>query len=263
MLIGYFDEAEGRDQSFTMVCGWVTHEQRWAEFERDWRLLLLSYGVPYLDMLEMGQFQGPYAEWSGIPGKRGRFLRDAGAIIRSKVLWGFIFFVRHSAFEFANTLFDVTSGVKNPYALAARSCVEMVEQWRAQTSTPEDIEFIFEDLVRGQAALTVATKAITPALPKPSFEPSRDLLATEWRPSGKSGLTQLQAAGYLAHGCRNAMLDCTKIGSLRHRQSLQAIVQARFHMGGICSNKAMCRFCLENNMQKRRPADSPIYASFG
>jgi hypothetical protein len=139
----------------------------------------------------------------------------------------------------------------------------MVEEWRAQKSLSEDIEFIFEDLGRGQGARTEATKAITPSLPKPSFEANRHVPATEYRPGGKSEVTQLQAAGYLAYECRKAMLDRTKIGSMRHRQSLQAVVQARFHMGGICSNKAMCRFCLDRNIRKRRPPDSAIYASFG
>jgi hypothetical protein len=263
MLIGYFDEAGGTDHGFTVVCGWVTHDGRWAEFEIDWRLLLLSYGVPYLHMLEMPQYQGPYAEWCNIPGKQGRFLRDAGAIIRARVLWGFIFFVKHSAFEFANTLFDLTTFVKNPYALAARSCMEMVEQWRTQTSRSEPIEFIFEDLGPGQGALTEATRAIPPFLPKPRFEPSRDLPPNEQWPAGKTGVTQLQAAEYLAYECRKAMLDRTRIGSMRHRQSLQARVQTRFHMGGFCSNKMMCRFCMDKNIKKKLPADSAIYASFG
>jgi len=263
MLIGYFNEAAGEDQGLTVVCGWVTHDRRWAEFEADWRLLLLSYGVPYLHMLEMPECQGPYAGWRNVPGKQYRFLQDAGEIIRSKVLWGFIFFVKHSAFEFANTLFEVTPAVKNPYALAARSCMEMVEQWRTQTSASEAIEFIFDDLDPGQNALTEATRTIPPRLPEPLFEPSRDLPPNEQWPAGKSGVTQLQAADYLAYECRKAMLERTKIGSMRHRQSLQAIVQARFHMRGICSNKMMCRFCLDKNIKRKLPPNSAIYASFG
>jgi hypothetical protein len=259
MLIGYFDEAGGKDHGFTAVCGWVTHERRWAEFERDWRLLLLSYGVPYLHMLEMPQHHGPYAGWRGIPGKQVRFLRDAGEIIRSKVLWGFVFFVKHSAFDYANTLFEVTAAVKNPYALAARSCMEMVERWRTQTSQADAIQFIFGELDREQAALTAAMRTILPALPEPRFEPSRDLPANPQWPAGKSGVTRLQAVDYLAHECRKAMLERTRIGSLRHRQSLQAVVQTRFHMGGICSNKMMCRFCVDRGIQRKRASNSTIH----
>jgi hypothetical protein len=263
MLIGYFDEAGGQEHDCTVVCGWVTHDQRWVEFENDWRLLLLSYGVPYLHMLEMFQCQGPYAEWCNVPGKQGRFLRDAGAIIRSKVLWGFIFFVKHSAFHSANRSFEVTATVKSPYALAARSCMEMVEQWRTRTSQSEAIQFVFEVLDREQAALTAATRAIPPILPKPSFEPSRDLPPNEKFPDGKSGVTQLQAADYLTYACREAILNRTRIGSLRHRQSLQAQLQARFHMGGICSNKMMHRFCLDRNIKRRHPEDPAVCASLG
>jgi hypothetical protein len=263
MLVGYFNEAAGENQGLTVVCGWVTHDRRWAEFEADWRLLLLSYGVPYLHMLEMPQCQGPYAGWRTVPGKQCRFLRDAGAIIRSKVLWGFIFFVKHSAFDFANTLYEVTPVVKNPYALAARSCMEMVEQWRTQRLASEPIEFIFDELDPARNALTEATRAIAPFLPEPFFEPSRDLPPNERWPAGRSGATQLQAADYLAYECRTAMLDRTRIGSMRHRQSLQAIVQARFHMGGICSNKMMCRFCSDKNIKRKVPASAVTYASLG
>jgi hypothetical protein len=263
MLIGCFHEATGEDQGFTVVCGWVTHDRRWAEFETDWRLLLLSYGVPCLHTLEMLKFQGPYAVWRDVPGKQSRFMSDAAAIIRSKVLWGFIFFVKHSAFTFANTLYDLTPLLHNPYALAARSCMEMVERWRAQTLASEPIEFIFDDLHPARNALTQATRALPPFLPEPFFEPSRDLPPNERWPAGRTGVTQLQAADYLAYQCRKAMLERTRIGSMRHRQSLQATIQTRFHMAGICSNKMMCRFCSEKNIKRKVPAKPVTYAPLG
>lgn len=64
MLTCYLDEAGGKAEGFTVICGWVSTVAQWEQFEIDWRLFLASYKVPYFHMKEFAQSTGPFKKWS-------------------------------------------------------------------------------------------------------------------------------------------------------------------------------------------------------
>src|ERR1035438_987127 len=47
MMSCYLDEAGGKEDQFTVVCGWLSTAWLWEQFEIDWRLMLASYGLEY------------------------------------------------------------------------------------------------------------------------------------------------------------------------------------------------------------------------
>jgi len=261
MLTGYFDEGV-RDKLFTVICGWTSTIEQWDGFEADWKLLLASYRVPYFHMKEYVHSNGPFKKWKGLESIREKFVADAAEIVNTRAKAGFIFYVRDAAFRTVDSLFDVRNVWGSPYGMAGRCCMELADEWRKNmTPNPGEIKYIFDDGGPDKGGLIKAMRSIPPYFPTPSFEPSRDWRRSQKWPEGRKGLVQLQAADYLAYECRKAMADRLEKHIPAARKSLAAILRVPIKMAAI-QEMRLARFCYEQNISRRLPPDSEIYANF-
>jgi hypothetical protein len=200
MLTSYFDESYDERFRMTFVCGWVTTAEQWQEFEYGWRLLLAKYDVPYFHMREYAHSIGPFAKWKGKEGTRRAFMRDAAQIIVDTIQRGFVCGVSNEMFEEYDRVFELRSKFRSPYALAGRTCANLVVEWASTPTTfpRNDIEYVFEDGAPDKGGLIDAMK-LTPRLPAPLFQPGRDQKPTRKSATGKRGVVHLQASDYLAY----------------------------------------------------------------
>jgi hypothetical protein len=201
MLTAYFDESHDDRFHMTFVCGWLAAAEQWKEFEYGWRLFLAKHDVPYFHMREFAHSVGPFAKWKGKEGTRRGFMRGAAEIIVDTIQRGFVCCVSDEIFEEYDKAYEFRSRFGSPYALAGRTCGNLVVEWASSPTTfpRNDIEYVFEDGGDDKGGLIYAMQRIPPFLPAPIFRPGRDQRPTRKCPGGKTGVVQLQAADYLAY----------------------------------------------------------------
>jgi len=199
MISCYLDEAGGEEEQFTVVCGWLSTEVQWEQFEIDWRLMLASYGLAYFHMKEFSQSTKIFKKWKGSEGIRRRFIHDATEIIRSRVQFGVLVYTHHEIFRTVNSRFQLAELLRSPYAIAGRGCVALVDKWRLVNAVQEKIEFVFEDGGPDKGGLVKAMD-VARKLPAPIFEPGRDIRAKDG--NVRNGVVQLQSADFLAYELR-------------------------------------------------------------
>ncbi len=261
MLTGYFDEGV-RENSFTVVCGWLSTVNQWDGFEVDWKLFLASYKVPYFHMKEFSQSTGPFKKWRNLSQIRERFCHDAAQIIKAHAKYGVIIYIRESMFYTINSLFEISDIWGSPYGMAGRTCMEIAEKWRREQRASEEIKYVFDDGGPDEGGLINSMTRITPHLPVPSFEASRDWKPSAQWPSGRVGLVHLQAADYFAYECRKAMADRLEKHIPATRKSLMAILGVPIRMGTV-NEMRLAKWCNHNGIKRRLAPDSQIYDTFG
>jgi hypothetical protein len=200
MLTAYFDESQDDRFQMTFVCGWLANANQWKEFEYGWKLFLAKNDVPYFHMREFAHSVGPFAKWKGKGGTRRGFMRAAAQIIVDTIERGFFCCVSDQIFEDFDKKYELRNFFGSPYALAGRTCANMVVEWASTPTTfpRRDIEYVFEDGAVDKGGLIDAMK-INPRLSAPIFLPGRDQKPTKKSPTGKQGTVPLQAADYLAY----------------------------------------------------------------
>lgn len=227
MLTSYFDEAiakrplTGGSEPFTFICGWIASIEQWERYETDWKLFLAAYRIPYLHMKKFAHSKKPFVRFEGKGTLRAKLLNDAADIISNNVKSGFACCVRHEDFRIIDRLYEFSEAFSSPYGFAGRVAMLMANNWtRKKYGKPPEIKYVFEDgdgenIDKG--GLIKAVTAITPHLPTPSFEPSRDRTPSRKWPNGRKGLVQLQSSDYLAYESRKALQD--RIDGRTSRQS--------------------------------------------
>ena len=199
MMSCYLDEAGGKEDQFTVVCGWLSTAALWEQFEIDWRLMLASYGLEYFHMMECSQSTKIFKKWRDSEGIRRRFIHDATEIIRSRVQYGFLVYTHHQIFRNMNSRFRLAEQLHSPYAIAGRGCVAQVDKWRRVKGVQDDIEFVFEDGGPDKSGLVMAMD-LARKLPVPIFKPGSDMRDKEGHV--RKGAVQLQSADFLAYELR-------------------------------------------------------------
>lgn len=265
LLTSFFDEAGGEEHGLTAVCGWTSTVEQWDGFEVDWTLFLAKYDMPYFHMKELlgPSRKSPFYRWKGQKLIQAKFLSDAAEIIGRRIKQGFIHYVPHHAYATVDSLFDLRSVVRTPYALAGRSAIEMANEWRSKgVGGLLEMRHVFEDGPKeNRNSLVAAMSSVTPFLSVPSFESGRDVEPCEEWPDGRKGVVQLQAADYLAYESRKAFVDRIKKQQKPHRKSLQAILGVPILMGSTRAAQ-LARYCFSQKIAPRLPADSAIYDTF-
>src|ERR1700744_5718071 len=147
MMTCYFDEAGGLELGYTFVCGFVAATAEWERFKVDWNIFLAKYDVPYFHMKEYSQSKGPFKKWApdAMKGIRSDFMRDAADIIKSTTRQMFISMISHELFAEIDMRYKFHETFSSPYALAGQLCVALANTWRRKTTSPLDMEYVFED----------------------------------------------------------------------------------------------------------------------
>lgn len=225
LLTCYLDEAGGRQDGFTVVCGWLSSVALWEQFEIDWKLFLISYKVPYFHMKEFAQSTGPFKKWKDAKLIRETFVRDALSIIRDRVQRWVLCYVHHRLFEMADARCMLTETLSSPYAVAGRACVAQVDLWsRKEANTSRDIKYVFEDGGPDKGGLMTAMD-IPYRLPNPSFEPSRDM--SDKRGVLRKGVVQIQAADLLAYELRKHRQEFALRSGRKPRESFRGMLKVQ------------------------------------
>lgn len=219
MVTCYLDEAGGKQDGHTVVCGWVSTVALWEQFEIDWKLFLTSYKVPYFHMKEFSQSTGPFKKWKDLSGIRDRFMAEGIDIIKSRTQYWLVCFVHHKIFDLINAKYRLVESIPSPYALAGRTCVAQVDAWSRKES--KTVEYIFEDGGPDKAGLLKAMN-VPVKFPDPIFKPSRDI--TDRKIGLRNGIVQLQAADLLAYELRKHRLEFAKRSGRPVRKSLYAAI---------------------------------------
>lgn len=107
-------------------------------------------------------------------------MRGAAQIIVDTIERGFFCCVSDQIFEDFDKRYELRNFFSSPYALAGRTCANMVVEWVSTPTTfpRSDIEYVFEDGAGDKGGLIDAMK-INPRLPAPTFLPGRDQKPTK------------------------------------------------------------------------------------
>jgi hypothetical protein len=129
MLTAYFDESHDDRFRMTFVCGWLATAEQWKEFEYGWKLFLAKHDVPFFHIREFAHSVGPFAKWRGKEGTGRGFMCDAAQIIADTIRRGFVCCVSDEIFEEYDKAYQLRSRFRSPYALAGRTCGNLVVEW--------------------------------------------------------------------------------------------------------------------------------------
>jgi hypothetical protein len=81
-LIAYFDASgHPKDGSLLVVPGWLSFQERWQQFEKEWTETLAETNIEYFHMREFTQSRGQFEGWRRKEKKRKRFLGKLISII--------------------------------------------------------------------------------------------------------------------------------------------------------------------------------------
>lgn len=249
MLTAYFDESHEDQFGMTFVCGWLASVEQWQRFEYDWKLFLAKNDVPYFHMEEFAHSIGPFAKWKNKSeeGTRRKFMRTAADIIIDTIQRGFVCVISDQMFEECDDFYELRTRFGSPYALAGRTCANLVVEWASTATTfpRSDIEYVFEDGGPDKGGLLYAMQEVPPCLSAPIFKPGRDQKPTNKWPNGKAGMVQLQAADYLAYELSKFARDlqAIKANPSRFRASLGILPQGKVKRMFFTSTKfdIMCK----------------------
>jgi hypothetical protein len=248
MLTCYFDESGGEDRGFMIVCGYVASVEQWDNFEVDWKLFLIKYGVPYFHTKEFAQCKGPFAKWEEDKYKsvRAAFCDHAGAIIHNRAERAFICNIGTAAFDATDKQYELRELFNSPYAMAGRMCASAAREWSTQRLDPPEMEYVFEDGGPDKGGLNRAMTELRPRFSDPIVRPSRDMK------DGRKGVIQLQAADFLAYELGKWQADLTKAPTRPPRKSLRATLRVYSKDVAMMNVPRLRALCEEIHIARRR-----------
>jgi len=172
----YFDASSGHKDQLpgTWVCGFASTVSAWQNFEIDWKLALIKYGVPFFHMRNFIANSKPFheAKWKS-EAYRAAFISDLCEIIRAHVICMIGRGLWHTDFDFVNKTYELDTRY-NPYAICGFQCAARTKRYlRDRYSDTATIEFVFERGDEGHGFLT--NEMLRYKLPAPIFRPSRKL----------------------------------------------------------------------------------------
>ena len=186
---------------------------------------------------------------------RRSFMSGAAQIIVDTIQRGLVCGVSDEIFEEYDRAYELRSKFRSPYALAGRTCANLVVEWASTPTTfpRKDIEYVFEDGAPDKGGLIDAMK-ITPRLPAPVFRSGRDLKPTRKSPTGKPGVVQLQAADYLAYELSKFVREhrAIKVDPSKFRASL-GILPERSVKRMFFTGRKMGILCNMLRINRRKP----------
>lgn len=147
MLTAYFDASAsaGGGRRIMTVCGFVSTEEKWVKFEKEWNGVLNDFKVPYLHMKEFAHSTGAFWEWKGKEARRRDFIIALLKVTKKRVHKGFGCSVFIDAFEEVNKNFKLREHWGNPYALVGTAAVCRVLDWKKRRFPGHPIKYFFED----------------------------------------------------------------------------------------------------------------------
>lgn len=115
MLIAYFDASgHPKDGSLLVVSGWLSFQERWRQFEKEWTAALAEANVEHFHMTEFTQSRGQFDGWRHKEKKRKRFLSRLISIIHRNLPEGFAGTVLLPDWEAVNSRYMLAENKLSP-----------------------------------------------------------------------------------------------------------------------------------------------------
>jgi len=129
-LTAYFDASGHPDQGKQLVvCGWLSFEPRWRQFERAWQKALNTAEVQTFHMKDFAASRGEFSGWKYKEKKRAKFLERLVSITVEHVAWSFAAVVVLDDWRKANARYMLEEQKLKPYPLCGHTCVDLVRIW--------------------------------------------------------------------------------------------------------------------------------------
>lgn len=208
MITAYFDESgthhnQKVDPPVLSIGCYVSTEQQWGLFKREWQAVLDEAGVECFHAAPFESRFGEYADWTDE--KRRKVHLSLQGIIKRRVKKGIAACVVLPDYD------ELITGkyrqmLLSPYAFAARCCFEMIGEWSRRHGLQEPVECVFEAGARkgGEVGDLFSRLRAKNNLGSLTFDAKKDPLKET---------VQLQAADILAYEIRK--LAITVVGCMR------------------------------------------------
>jgi hypothetical protein len=142
----YFDASGSPSDPGTpvlAVAGFISTDEQWIYFERNWKEVCDHFGVSALHMRDFAHSKKEFKNWLGDTERRNRFMERLISVIRTRVRNSFASVVVLKDYaEMSNSYrgFRMT-----PYTLNASTCVDKVKRWAKRNNINDSIAYVFED----------------------------------------------------------------------------------------------------------------------
>jgi hypothetical protein len=157
MFSAYFDASGTPEESYVVVSGYIANFFQWTLIESSWRSTHDAYGVstPFHASDLMAAISNPgyknqssarkdYVQLASDPPKAKDFLRDISTLELTMVNCAVTTIVPMDVYKGVSELLDLRQVIP-PYALAARTCIDLVRHWEKTFNVGEPVECIFEE----------------------------------------------------------------------------------------------------------------------
>jgi len=195
MYTAYFDESGvHQGSSAAVVAGYLSTDDRWIEFKREWENLLTGEGVSALHRVHLENFRGDFRRERGWDeNRRSRLLRSAHSIIKRYTLFGVGAAVVRADFE-REMPSAVRTAFGGPYGWLVHDCLVGIGHWAEGNRCTEPVRYVFEAGARGRRRVEKMFEVLY------KEDKFRDLCRIgTWKFATKPGAVQLQAADFLAY----------------------------------------------------------------
>ncbi len=158
LFSAYFDASGNAiEQPFVVVSGYIANFQQWKLLEDCWKNTHAKYGVslPFhaADLaaaISNPNYKGQhnarqdYVALANDPDRANEFFFEISVLQVTFVHCAITVIVPMDIYREVDSLLELRQKVP-PYALAARTCIEMVREWEERFDVPEPVECIFEE----------------------------------------------------------------------------------------------------------------------
>jgi Protein of unknown function (DUF3800) len=194
LLTIYFDDSGTHAQSpVAIAAGYVTSDEQWDYFSRDWNRIRGEENLPVIHMADYNRTTGAHA------------LERLIGMINVRIRMGFAAAVPKDEYD-ANVepdrkLRHIMGSFH--YSFAVKLCLSLVKQWKEQFASQDKIRYVFDQMSEGRGEIVSIFR---------EFENEADnflgvqLAGYEFR--NKNDLQPLQAADVLAWHVYRQMTDC-------------------------------------------------------
>jgi hypothetical protein len=249
VFTAYYDESGSPDDRAVVVAGFVTSDEQWKEFERNWNDTLQQFSISMFHAVDFAHSLDGFAKWKGhqwvlaLREERQWFLRQLLAHIKLRARFCCSHTVRMQDYRKVNEIYFLDA--IQPYALAGRTAVKTVTDWAVRNHIAEaQIRHVFEDGAKHKGVLQ--KRIIRDKQYEPIFKKKTDAVP-------------LQAADLLAYETLAAMRDIdkgiTEFEDLRYPLQMLDKIPHRMIDWGTYSQKDLEKFCLNSRIPRRDSID--------
>jgi hypothetical protein len=194
-LVAAFDASKKEASELVVVAGFISSQEDWRTFDKEWRARLRADGLDYFHMVDFANFRKQFAiGWREDETRRQKLFADLIGIIKGNVYRQFASAVEMRTFS---TLSEENKKeyALNAYVLAARSCAADVRIWQEKENFKPATAYVFEEGDEGKGKMI--ERFLGDNISLPLFKPKKDSVKPDGTAIG--GYTPLQAADILCY----------------------------------------------------------------